>query len=616
VAAILDPTLWCDVSHDRTPPPTTARGKWSATGLLLALAFGAGLVPGCRPAAPPTEKPAGPRLPDPQPEPPPGPPWFADRTPGSGLDFTHRNGEEARQYTILESLGGGVALFDYDGDGRLDIFLTGGGYFDGPEKQQIKGHPCRLFKNLGGWKFQDVTREAGLEREWWYNHGMAVADYDRDGWPDLVVTGYGKLVLFHNQRSPDGSRRFIDVTDKVGLRDTSWSTSAGWGDLDGDGFPDIYVCHYCDWSFANHPLCQALVAGNPRDVCPPQRFKPLVHSLFKNEGGKSFRDTAPEHQFPTAGCGLGVVLVDINDNGQPDIYVGNDGGANFLFVNRGGKLEEKGLHAGVALDDGAQYDGSMGVDAGDYDGSGRAALWVTNFQGDLHGLYKNLGQERFYHNSKPAGLGASGQHLVGFGTAFVDADHDGWEDIAIANGHVLVHPVLGSTHRQLPTLWRNTEFEGRRFYRDLGATAGPYFRNPVVGRGLAVGDLDNDGWPDLVVSHTNSPVAVLRNVVAEHAPAKWVGFRLVGKDNRDIVGSTLVVETDSRTLTKFVKGGGSYLSASDPRILCGLGPNGRVKRVTVKWAWGQTQTWEGIEPGAYWELREGAPAPAKLNPPR
>ena len=550
-----------------------------------------------------------------QPEQTVGPPWFTDMTSGSGLDFTYRNGEEAKQYTILESLGGGVGLLDYDGDGRLDIFVTGGGLIGGSSGKEFLGQPCRLYRNLGDWKFEDVTDRVGLSAvKWWYTHGVAVADYDRDGWPDFIVTGYGRIALFHNEPDPRGGRKFVDVSASVGLKDDSWSTSAGWADIDGDGFPDLYVCHYCDWSWSNNPTCTGQRPGVVRDVCPPQKFKPLVHALFKNDGGKRFRDVSAEHGFKANGCGLGVVLADVNDDRRPDIYVGNDATFNFLLMNRGGRLEEKALLAGVAGDDTGTYDGSMGVDVGEFDGTGRAAIWVTNFQAELHALYQNLGKETFQHRSRSAGIGAIGQHFVGFGTAFVDADQDGWDDLVIANGHVLQQPGQGSPHAQLPVLLKNGEFEGRRFFRDLGATAGPYFRTPVVGRGLAVGDLDNDGWPDLAISHTNSPVALLRNVVKEHAPAKWVGFRLIGRGNRDIVGSTVQLETDSRTLTKFIKGGGSYLSASDQRILFGLGSAGQAKRVTIKWSWGNAETWQVPEAGSYWEVREGTQQLKRSSP--
>jgi hypothetical protein len=213
------------------------------------------------------------------------PDLFEDVTPNSGVDFTYRNGEEAGHYAILESLGGGVALLDYDGDGLLDIFVTGGGYFAGPENKEIKGHPCKLYKNLGGWKFKDVTTEVGLDRlgdgqPWFYTHGCAVADYDRDGWPDLLVTGYGRLALLHNESDGKGGRRFVDVTKVAGLaREHFWSTSAGWGDLDGDGWPDLYVCQYVDWSFANNPPCKGYTTDVSRDVCPPRAFGAAPHAL-------------------------------------------------------------------------------------------------------------------------------------------------------------------------------------------------------------------------------------------------------------------------------------------------------------------------------------------------
>jgi hypothetical protein len=254
----------------------------------------------------------------------------------------------------------------------------------------------------------------------------------------------------------------------------------------------------------------------------------------------------------------------------------------------------------------------MGVDVGDHDGSGRPSLWVTNFQNEFHALYVNLGRETFDHRSRVAGVAAIGQNFVGFGTGFVDVDNDGWEDLVIVNGHVIHRPTLGSTLKQRPVLLGNVEREERRFFQDISAQAGPFFQTPAIGRGLAIGDLDNDGWPDLVVSHTNSPVAVLRNEAAKAVPARWVGVKLVGKDNRCTVGSTVILQTPTRRLTRFVKGGGSYLSANDQRLLFGLGPSGEVGRLTVRWSWGQTQTFDGLFPGAYYLLREGDPKLRRL----
>lgn len=545
---------------------------------------------------------------------------FEDMTAESGVAFTCRNGEEANQFTMLETLGGGVALFDYDNDGRLDIFLAGGGYFDGPKNQEIKGAACRLYRNLGDWRFSDVTAAAGLDRSWFYNHGLAVADYDRDGFPDLLVTGYGQLALFHNEPAAEqGGRLFKDVTEQAAIKDDSWSTSAGWGDLNGDGFPELYVCHYDDWSFENNPHCAGFATGAERDVCAPQRFNHLRHTLLLNEpdenGHRRFKDVSSEHGFKAAGSGLGVVLADLNGDSRPDIYVANDAANNFLFLNRDGALEEKGLSAGAAVDDRGHYNGSMGVDIGDYEGTGLPALWVTNYQGDMHALYGNLGRETFDHRSRAAGINAVGIHLVCWGTGFVDIDNDGWEDLVFASGHVLHRPALGSTFKQRPVLLRNTERKGRRFFTDISRQGGKFFQTPALGRGLAIGDIDNDGWPDLVVSHINSPVALLRNAGGEGPSAnRWVGIRLVSPEHRDLVGSTVVLETNLRRLTRFAKGGGSYLSANDPRLLFGLEQNEQIRGVSASWSWKEKQNWGPLEAGTYWDLVEGEPAAVLTAP--
>jgi enediyne biosynthesis protein E4 len=608
-----------------TPPSTAPVGRRlratayiAAGGIAIIAAAGIAVWIACSPAI---------DLPSPNVAPATdGAPWFRDMTARSGVAFTYRNGQEADHLTILESVGGGVALLDFDGDGRLDLFVTGGGTYSRSRREYpeaadayaqeiarsppaIRGLPCKLYRNLGNWTFEDASAALELDGPWFYTHGAAVADYDRDGWPDLLVTGYGRLALFHNEPDGKGGRRLVDVTDRVGLRDSSWSTSAGWADIDGDGWPDLYVCHYVDWSFANHPSCDAKQPGTGLDVCPPQRFKPLVHALFRNEKGKSFRDVSGDHGFKPAGGGLGVVLADLNDDGRPDIFVANDGTNRFLFINRNGKLVEQAQTSGVAADDHARANGSMGVDAGDYDGSGRPSLWVTNFQHELHGLYGNLGRELFDYQSRAAGLGALGHLWVGFGTGFVDVDNDGWLDLVIVNGHVVYHPPSGAAVRQRPLLLHNVPQQDRRGFKDVSVRGGPFFAVPLIGRGLAIGDLDNDGWPDMVVSHSNSPVVLLRNEAAQSAPAHWLGLRLVGRHHRDIVGTTVIVEGAGGKRYRHVKGGGSYLSAHDPRILVGLGADTAVQRVTVQWSWGRTQTWEKLAPDRYWELREDEDEP-------
>lgn len=533
----------------------------------------------------------------------PEPAWFENVAASSGMDSEFVNGDSAKLFTILESLGGGAALLDYDGDGRLDVFLPGGGYFEGVPLARIRGRTCRLYRNLGDWRFRDVTDEAGLALGDWYTHGAAVADFDRDGDPDLAITGYGRLGLYRNDAMPDGSRRFRDVTTELGLDDRLWSTSAGWADVDGDGFPDLYVCHYCDWSPGNNPPCPGIKPGVTNDVCPPERFKPQIHALFKNEGGTRFRNTASEQGFAARGNGLGVVLADMNDDGRPDIYAANDATANFLYLNRGGRLEEVGLRAGVALDARGRPNGSMGTTLADFDGSGRPALFVSNFQKELLALYRNDGGERFSHASEERGLAELPDDTVGFGLVALDADNDGWDDLLAANGHVVYQPPYDGRLKQTPLLLLNADRGGRRGYRDISGQAGPFFQIPRLGRGLAAGDLDDDGAADAVMNHSDGPVALLRN---RRANSNWIGFRLKGRGHRDVVGSTLIVEAGGRRFTRFAKGGGSYLAASDPRLLVGLGAASNVDRVSVKWSWGETRTWTNLTPGRYWDLNEDA----------
>jgi hypothetical protein len=540
-----------------------------------------------------------------------GPPYFEDVTAASGIQFAYRNGADAGHLTLLESLGGGVGLIDFDGDGLLDVFLTGGGHFGGPDKKQILGHPCRLYRNLGRGRFEDVTARVGLDalaggKPWFYTHGVAVADIDNDGWPDLLVTGWGRLALFRNVPGEKG-RRFRDVTREAGLTDDLWSTSAAFGDLDGDGRPDLYVTHYVDWSFANHPRCPGYVPDRPVAVCSPKAFKALPHTLYRNDGG-AFRDASREFGLHRDGKGLGVLIADLDEDGRPDVFVANDTSGNFLYLNRGGRLEESALARGVAYSGHGHAQGSMGVDCADYDGTGRFSLFVTNFQLEAHALYRNEGRGLFQYASEAAGIAAVGFTYVGFGTGFLDLDRDGAEDLLLVNGHITEHPPPPSEYKQRPILFRNLGRSGggpARF-RDVSARGGPFFQVRRVGRGVALGDLDNDGRTDAVISHTNEPAVVLRNVSDDNH--HWLGVRLVGKPNRDAVGAVLTLEVQGRKLVRQVKGGGSYLSAGDPRVLFGLGTAGRVGRLTVRWPSGKSQTWDGLASDRYWELEEGAAA--------
>jgi hypothetical protein len=552
-----------------------------------------------------------------------GPPLFQDVTSASGLSFAYRNGEDtANHLSILESLGGGVGLIDFDGDGLLDVFLPGGGGFAGPAKKEIVGCPCKLYRNLGKGQFKDVTAEVGLDKlaggkPWFYTHGVAVADFDRDGWPDLLVTGWRNVALFRNvpvdPHDPKQGRRFADVTAQAGLdRGIDWATSAAFADLDGDGYPDLYVCQYVDWSWKKHPACK--YDGKTPDVCPPKHFAGLTHKLYRNTGRGAFVDVSRQAGLkpggPNESKGLGVLIVDVDGDGRPDVYVANDTVDNFLYVNRSrpGHLlfAESGMLSGVARDDRGTPNGSMGLDAGDPDRSGKPDLWVTNYENELHALYRNdcrPGHPFFYFRSTAAGIGALGQQYVGWGTGFLDADLDGWEDLFVSNGHAIRFPTgKNSSRKQRPVLLLNRQGK----FRDASRRLGDYFATPHLGRGAALGDLDNDGRADLIVSHVNEPVAVLRGVGGEgHG---WLGVQLVGKGNACVVGARASLQVDDHRLTRFVKGGGSYASSGDRRLLFGLGKS-RPGRLSVTWPDGSIQRFDGLQAGRYYRIVQGANEP-------
>ena len=545
---------------------------------------------------------------------PTGPPVFEDVTQSSGISCTYRNGEEANHYAIIESLGGGVALIDYDQDGLLDIFLPGGGYYVGT---RVLGHPCRLYRNLGQFRFQDVTSQVGLDAiAFPYSHGAAAFDYDRDGWPDVLITGYNRLVLLKNVPDDKGGRRFIDVTSAARLHDNLWSTSAAWGDLDGDGYPEIFIAHYGDWGFeTNHPT-DCTYDGKTRDVCQPRRFKPLPHTLYRNNRDGTFTDISDLCKIRKDGKGIGVILVDVNNDARPDIYVANDTDDNHLYINRTEagqiRLEEVGLFAGVARDDRGIANGSMGLDAGDYNRSGWASLIVTNYENELPALYKNRSdakQIRFLYDTMPSGLAVIGGTYVSWGVGFFDLDWDGWEDLLIVSGHAIRFPIK-LDRRQRPQLLRNVQ--GR--FRVITSQGGSYCQQPHNARGAAFGDLDNDGRIDVVVSHLNEPVAVLRNVypTGNH---HWLGLHLQGVQYADIVGTRVVLETAHGQQTRFVKGGASYASTNDPRLLFGLGPDRTIQNLTIYWASGTVQKIQGLEADAYWSITEGGHGPQRLKYP-
>ena len=460
-------------------------------------------------------------------------------------DFAHRNGEEREVNSIVESVGGGVAVFDYDLDGVLDVAAAGGGTFDDAGDASI-GYPTGLLRGRGGWQYAEAGDQAGVDAAGHYTHGLAVSDPDNDGFADLLVTGYGGVTYWRNL----GDGTFEDATAAAGLDAGGWSTSAGFGDLNGDGLSDLYLARYVDWSPANDPHCEG--RGGVEDVCSPRSFRGLDDALYLNDGRGGFREAGG---LEPGGKGLGVVLADLDLDGDLDVYVGNDSTPNFLYVNDGaGGLSERGLAMGASLDDRGHPDGSMGVDVADYDLDGRPDVWVANYEAEAFGLYRNAGPAGFLYATREAGVASIGDLFVGFGTAFGDFDLDGDPDIVVSNGHV-VQTARQSPIRQQPLYLEN---DGGRFTRVSYDTG--YFAGSVVGRGLATGDLDNDGDLDLALSNENEPLVLLENLTPRQGGTT---VRLVTtSEPRDATGVTVSVGG----AVIFVTGGGSYLSHSDRRL--------------------------------------------------
>lgn len=477
---------------------------------------------------------------------------FRDVTAETGIDSRFSSGREAGEYAIIESLGGGVASFDYDRDGKADLMFAGGGRLD---RQIVSGAPCGLFRNLGDWRFREATDDAGVSADRYYNHGIHPADFDGDGFVDLAISGYGGVQLFRNQ----GDGTFVEAGHWVSDNRHPWSSSLAWADFDGDGHLDCYVTHYVDWSWDNHPKCPG-PTGVPREVCAPREFAGVSDVIYFNDGAGGFRPRRESVGLVPGGKGLGVVAGDVNLDGHVDLYVGNDTTDNFLYLNRGdGSFRETAVLAGVSGDASGVNTGSMGVALQDLDGDGLPDIWVTNFERELFALYRNEDAGIFSHVSRSAGMAGIAGLYVGFGTVLADLDLNGDRDIVVANGHVSYHSPR-SPFAQEPLLLINRG-DGRFRQSDRG----DYFRRAHTGRGLIHVDLDDDGSWDLVFTHLEEPAAVLRGTPPTHS--RWATVRLVGRDsNRDAIGANVWIDTDRGPRRTMLNGGGSYLSHSDTRI--------------------------------------------------
>lgn len=506
-----------------------------------------------------------------------------------GIDFTYRNGIEAGHRAMPEFLGGGVALLDYDIDGRLDVTFAGGGQFEG---QRLTGRATSLYR-CEGRRFADRALTAGLAGQDLYSHAICAADYDGDGFRDVLVTGWTGVLLYRNQ----GDGTFRDVTVAADLKAPRWTSTAVWGDFDRDEHLDLVLVRYVDWSFANHPRCSG--RDEQHDVCSPAGFDPLPDSLMLSNADGTFRDATAEWDLRADGKGLGVVAADLDEDGDLDLYVANDTTANFLYRNDGERFTEIGLISGAGYDTVGAPDGSMGTDVGDFDGDGRLDIWVANFEQEAFALYRSVGGLSYLHASEMTGVAAEAGFYVGWGTLFFDLELDGDPDLFVSNGHSNYFP-RHSERQQRPLLFENRE--GVRL-TNIAPAAGPYFTAIHDGRGAASGDLDGDGRPDLVISHLNAPAAVLLN----RTPAgKSAALRLVGtRSPREPIGATVTVEIGGRRRVFPLRGGGSYLSTDDGVLRIGFGNQDEADGVTVRWPSGAMQTVRGLTAGRAALLIEG-----------
>ncbi len=521
---------------------------------------------------------------------------FESKLP-AGIDFTLQNSPTSQKY-LIETMPGGVALLDYNNDGLLDIFFVNGGRVTDPMKtpENFDRHDPRywnrLYRQNKDGSFTDVTQQAGLADAGDGNYGMGVAvgDYDNDGYPDLFVTSYGKNILYHN----NGDGTFTDVTAKAGVAGGGWSVSAGFFDYDNDGKLDLFVTRYMEWDTKHNKDC----GGNFHTYCPPEEFPATTNILYHNNGDGTFTDVSQQSGIAAKkGRGLGVAFADYDGDGFTDIFVANDGMQQYLFHNNGnGTFTELGLEAGTALSEDGRRLSGMGVVFQNYDNDGRPDVIVTELPREIYGVYHNDGGGSFSYRSLEAGLGTLSSGSSGWGVGLEDFDNDGWKDLFVAQGHVLdnVEHIDPSLHYlELPLLAIN---HNGRFERvDSGTTT------PAAGRGAAFGDLNNDGWQDVVMTSLGGHPQVLMNTGRKSGvKAHWLAITLRGtRSNRDGFGARVQVNGQ----TRFATSAGSYLSSSDKRLHFGLGMADKAK-VEIAWPSGIHQTLNDVPADQFLEVRE------------
>jgi hypothetical protein len=539
-------------------------------------------------------------------------PKFIETSSALGINFRNMASHTSKKY-LIETMGAGVALFDYDNDGRLDIFVVNGAPLPDPTPKgaiPLKTGPKywnRLYHQKPDGTFEDVTEKAGLEGVG-YGMGVAVGDYDNDGNEDLYVTAYGGNKLYHN----NGDGTFTDVTEKAGVGGSGWSTSAAWVDLDGDGFLDLVVLRYLVWDF-DDIWCGEHQEGY-RAYCHPDYFKPIAPLVYHNGGNGHFTEVSEKIGMAKPGKGLGLAIADYDRDGHIDLFVANDSMSEFLYHNKGdGAFEEVGLVSGVAVDGEGHAFAGMGVDFADYNNDGLADLVITDLANQMYALYRNNGDGTFTYESYPSGIGRMSMAHSGWGVRLLDYDNNGWRDLLIAQGHdldtiELTYPNL--RYREPMLLARNT---GHSF-EDVSAEAGSVFREAWVGRGLAIGDIDNDGRLDAVVTTNDGPLYVLHN--ATSTPNHWLILKLVGhRSNRDAIGAEVRFATGRITQVATVTTASSYLSSSDKRVHFGMGTETVAATIEIRWPSGIRQTLKNVRGDQILQVDEPLGSALESKPP-
>lgn len=524
-------------------------------------------------------------------------PIFEDVTHLAGIEWEHFGGASEDRF-LIETMGGGVALFDVDNNGLLDIFFVNGG--ETPHAKSSQPIRNALYRNLGNGRFENVAGEAGIDRIPFYGMGVAVADYDNDGFQDLFVSGYPRSALFHN----NGDGTFSDVTEKAGVLNAGkWGASASWFDYDRDGFLDLFVCNYVRFSFSDLKRCE--MAGR-RGYCEQVAYQGDSPTLYHNNRDGTFSDVTVRAGLQgMTGRSLGVVAVDVNDDGWTDLFVARDASPNLLLINqKDGTFKDMGLEAGIAYGPLGTERAGMGVDAGDVNGDGLPDFVVTNFTDELHALFVSTSPLEYEDRTIQSGVAQFTRLDVGFGAHFIDYDNDGNLDLIIVNGHVnelMEAARQDAKYRELPLLLRNT---GAGLFQNMKDTGGPFFATPRVARGLAVGDFNNDGFLDVAVSNLNAKPVLLENKVRKKT--QWLGLELEGtKSNRDAIGAKLILRSGTRRLVRWVAGGSSYLSSHDKRVVFGLGDSSPAQvTIQIRWPNGTLQTVSNLEVNQYHRVRE------------